>query len=178
MKCNNSLTAINFSKILCLFILTGGLFLTGCSNDSKTKSKTSKEKTTDEEDADKSSDINYTDVANDVCDCISDLENSLSSKSKKIFIKASKTDDPQTTMKEELLNISDVEEQQKIGKEFESFESTDMVNCMNKVQKKYPEIKKPNKKEQKKLLAAIEDNCSEFAAALMNMGAKANSDKE
>ena len=164
-------TILLFAKSFTILLLVSGLILSGCNNDAKVKDKTSKEKKMDK-DEEESGELDTEALATDVCDCISDLENGLSSRAKKIVIKAGNSDEPEVTMKEEILKITDAEEQEKIGKEFQGFEDTNMEECMKKLQKKYPDVKNPDKKTQKKILSAIEDNCSEFSAALMKIGFK------
>jgi hypothetical protein len=108
-------------------------------------------------------------IAEDVCECMSSLDENLSEKTKKIILKASKSDNPQTTAIDELNAIEDEEEKQKVTEEFQSFENPELQKCMDKVDKKYKEMKKPDEKMQNKLLKKMDKECP-LGAALLRIG--------
>lgn len=158
-----SMLSANTKKILSLFLLAG-ILASGCnSDDSKTKSKT------DGADMDK--------IVADVCDCIDEIEGELSAKSKKIFLKAAKSDDPQMSIQEQMQDM-DQEEQMEIAEEFKNFENSSAQDCFKKLEKKYPEMKDAGKKEEEALIEKVEEDCSEFAAALLKMGQKQSESEE
>lgn len=117
-----------------------------------------------EEGSDKSEEIGK--AATQYCDCISKQTDKLSSKLKKAIIRASKEDDPETALKEEL-------EKNDLTQEFkESIDTDEADNCAKKAAKKY-ELDVEDKKVQEKVLAKIEDedDC-EISAAFLRMGLK------
>jgi hypothetical protein len=110
-------------------------------------------------------------IVEDVCDCIDEIEGELSSKSKKIFLKAAKSDDPQLSIQQQMQDM-DQEEQMAIAEEFKNFENSNAQDCFKKLEKKYPEMKDAGKKAERALIEKVEEDCSEFAAALLKMGQK------
>jgi hypothetical protein len=124
----------------------------------------------DDSTADKNKDVDYTAISTDICDCVTDAENSLGSTFKKLIINASKSEHPETAIQTEMLQITDSIDQQKLMEEFKSYKSFHIESCMKDIEKKYPGLNRADKAQQQKLLEAMEENCSEFSAAIMRMG--------
>jgi hypothetical protein len=111
-------------------------------------------------------------VATDVCNCMNKLDKTLSETTKKIIIKASKTNEPVVTATNEINQLSDPQEQAKVTSEFEGFgNNPEMDQCMGDIEKKYPEAKNPDEKTKQKILEKMDKNC-ELGAALMRMTMK------
>jgi hypothetical protein len=158
-------TLVSTKRVLAMLVLAGFL-VTACNSDSKTRSATESSDSKDAED-----EIDMDKVVADVCECIDEMEGALSSRSKKIFLKAAKSGDPQTSIQEQMEEY-DQEEQLKIAEEFKQFENSDAQDCFKKLEKKYPEMKDAGKKKERELFEKVEEDCSEFAAALLKMGQK------
>lgn len=149
-------------------LLTGSFLLFGCnpSDNGNTKDEDENEAKNDK-DEDKD-DVSKAAVA--YCDCINENVE-LSSKSRKMIIKASKSDNPEQALQEEVMKITDEEDQVKIGQEFQQLESGSGINeCSEKIQKKY-KFKEGDTKVQRKLMKELEENDDcDLVAALMRIG--------
>jgi hypothetical protein len=99
-------------------------------------------------------------IATDVCDCVSDYENSLSDEAKQAIINAVTQGGMDTVWK----NFSEKDRDNYFA------EGKKTYNCLKALEKKHPFFTNYNKKSLAEFLKALEDNCSEFAAALMKTG--------
>jgi len=149
-------------KTLSFFIVMASLAM-ACNSDSKSLDKEDDESTT-ERSSKKKNPMDA--MAADICDCMTPLTRSLSKDARRVFEKALKSDDPETTTREEISKL-DEEEQTNVAAEIEvvasAFQKEDsQVNaCMNKVSKKYKDEPDDPKKAMKQLIDAMEgeDDC-------------------
>jgi O6-methylguanine-DNA--protein-cysteine methyltransferase len=161
-----------FFALLAFSVLT----FSACS-DTKDKTKDKdKQEETDEDDKkgkdsdDEESDADYKKAAVAYCECFNDGMENVNATLKKIIIKASKTDDPQQTMKEEMMGIEDAEEKQAVVTDAQKLNDMgDVEACTKKIDKKYG-VKENDKKAQKKILQALEEESDcKVVAALMRI---------
>jgi|ADGO01.1.fsa_nt_gi hypothetical protein len=117
----------------CLAILFTATIFTACSNDKKEKSSQTGTES-GESNSTSLDDINYTAMASDLCDCVSDLENSLSETSKELFIRISQSEDPAMAMEMELQSM-DEKQQEKIANEMNSIGQSNAGKCMEDFEK-------------------------------------------
>ncbi len=161
---------LSLSKIFIFFFLFITILISSCSDSKQSKQEDKNESGKNDSTSDKSKEVDYTAISTDICDCVTDAENSLGSSFKNLIINASKADHPETAIQTEMLKITDSSDQQKLMEEFKSYKNFQIESCMKNIEKKYPGLNKPNKEQQQKLLDAMEENCSEFSAAVMRMG--------
>lgn len=164
---------IHYSRLAnSLFILfLTATMITSCSDSKQAKQEGKNEAgKKDDSTTDKTKDVDYTAISTDICDCVTDAENSLGSTFKKLIINASKSENPETAIQTEMLQITDSIDQQKLMEEFKSYKSFRIESCMKNIEKNYPALNRNDKSQQQKLLDALEENCSEFSAAIMRMG--------
>jgi hypothetical protein len=145
------------AKLFFAFLLTGSLFSLSCNLNKSDES-------------DKTDDIGK--AATQYCDCITKQTEKVSSKLRKVIIQASKEDDPETALKEEL-------EKNDLSQEFkESIDTDEADNCGKKAAKKY-DLDVDDKKVQKKVLAKIEDDDDcDLAAAFLRFSLKKEGGKK
>jgi len=97
------------------------------------------------------------------------------------LIKAGNSSEPTQTLTNELMKITDEEEKQTLGREFQKIgqieSDQDMQNCVEKLNKKY-NLKEGDKKMQNKIVKQLEEkeDC-EVVAALMKIGIKEENKK-
>jgi hypothetical protein len=118
-------------------------------------------------------------VASEICNCLSPIEKNLSAEAKDIFLKAASADDPQKEMTAAIMSLAS-EKQATIAQEFQSFGDMDNPGsstgkCMDDLKAKYEkkyDIENDEALQQSLLkeLTGVE-GCS-FVAALMKMGSK------
>jgi len=110
-------------------------------------------------------------MAESLCDCVQSKKK-ISSEAKKIVLKASKTDDFQTSYQESLLAIEDETKRQEVQSEvsdmMEAFQSKKTRECAEEIDKKYKVYKSDEKETQQKLVEEMEnvDGCEIYAAVV------------
>ena len=120
-------------------------------------------------------------MASAVCDCFQSKKK-ISSKTKKIILKASKSDDFRTELQTELQNIDDADEKQKVTDEItaisETFSDEKTQDCATAVDKKYRVMKSDSVAIQKKMVDEMGniDDC-EVYAAFVKVGLKQKNKK-
>ena len=141
-------------SVLCM----AGILLTACnSNDSESSSSAGPDSSTASgkvKNEAPSGEMNK--IVTDVCDCISKMEDELSAKSKKIFVDASKTSDPQSSIQQQLMAM-EPEERMEIAEDFRSFENSPAQNCFKDLEKKYPEMQEDNEEKKRELIKKVQD---------------------
>lgn len=119
-------------------------------------------------------------MAADVCDCMEPALKKLSSKSKKIVLKAFKDGDVQTVIQQEVMTIDDAEQQTKVNEEINAagklIQGNKMQSCLEDVDKKYKVYKSEEKKKQNEVVDEMEGEC-EVGAAIFKYGLKHKDDK-
>lgn len=175
-------------RIFLATLCAASLLTFSCTN-SKDANDKDKNKDDDKEVVDKpgkedddETEKNYTKAAKGMCGCISEKMDELSSTTKRIITKAADSDNPQATLKNELMNIDDEAEKQKVASEFQKFgtavQETEFTNCAKKVQKKY-NIDESSKSDEKKLMQAVEENGDcDILSALYKIGTKTQGNNE
>ncbi len=138
-----------------------------------------KDKSQDDEAANNDEETDNTQkVAKGMCNCMNGVLDGLSSKSKRMIIKAGNSSNPTQTLQSEIMKIEDPEEKQSISQEFKkvgSFsEDPEVKDCINKLEKKY-NVNDKGQKVQKKIIKHLEENGDcEMVSALMKIGLKQN----
>ena len=122
-------------------------------------------------------------MASDLCDCFTSKKK-ISSQTTNIVLKASKSDDFQTTVQDELQAIEDAEEQQKISDEINriatSFQNKKTQDCANDIDKKYRVMKSDSVEIQRQMIDEMDNvkGCEVYAAfvkaGLKNQERRAN----
>lgn len=157
-------------RIFFTFLAAGSLALFSCNNNNSENGEESSDATTKEDEKEEtSSDLEKAAVA--YCDCMNESFESLSAKTKKMVIKASKSDNPEQVFRSEMIKITDENEQVQITEEFSQIENNEGLKaCADRVKKKYA-IDEDSKTVQKQLLREMEaaDDC-ELVAAFMRIG--------
>jgi hypothetical protein len=123
-------------------------------------------------------------MATDYCNCFSDLEKSLNSKTKAIMQKAANAADPDLAMKEEVDKLSD-EDKKSVSNDVTTIgemqdETAEAGSCMARLHKKYDKDGTFNaNKFYKKLIKELESKtgCS-FAATLVRIEMRINEIKQ
>lgn len=123
-------------------------------------------------------------IATDYCNCFSDVEKSLSSKTKEIMKIAVEAPDPEKVVEKEMEKLSE-EERTKIGAEMSAIYSmgnkdSKVGKCVADVDKKYEKARTYNKEKfQDKLLKELESRpgCS-FTAMMMKAVLSIKDEKE
>jgi len=125
-------------------------------------------------------------MASELCDCFTSKKK-ISSKTKKIVVKASNSDNFQNAIQEGLQAIEDQEEQQKVSDEINriasSFTNSKTQECANEIDKKYRVMKSDSLDIQRKMIDEMDnvDGCEVYAAfvqAGMKKKARKNNDDE
>lgn len=133
-------------KLSTLIVLA--LVMVACSNDNKAK-----------------------DIATDVCACFEPVTGDMSSKTKKILVKAFNSDSPDEVITSELEKIDDEDQKAKVQQEMQGIatigDNSKVEKCVKKLEKKY-KFKKTDKKLAKQITDEMQDvsDC-DVAAALM-----------
>jgi hypothetical protein len=165
-------------KLLTACFFAAALVAFSCNpkdDNTKDKEKISKDddenKGKDEDESSSGSDLKK--AAAGYCDCFNESYGNIDPKLKRIIIKAGKSDDPRTTLQNEMMKIDDEEEKQKMAQQMQQFSDESAINaCTKKISKKY-DLNEEDPKVQKKILAELEDNGDcELVAALMQIGLK------
>lgn len=125
------------------------------------------------------------DMAEDVCGCFEPVTEDMSSRTKKILVKAFNDDDPSSVIQKELLKIKDEDERNEVSQEMQAVSemgsNTKVEKCVTNLKKKY-KVKDKDKKLAREIADEMQDvdDC-DVAAAMMKMASKAetnNSDDE
>ena len=122
-------------------------------------------------------------MATDFCNCFTEMEKNMSSKTKDIMEKAANATDPEMTMKDEMDKLSD-DEKMSVSTEMMSMgqlqdRTSKVGSCMAAVEKKYDKAKTlDQKKFLEKLIKELESKtgCS-FTATLMRIGMRMDDKK-
>lgn len=107
----------------------------------------------------------------ELCTCLNSFMAQMNPRVKKIIIDAGKTSDPVRTLTSELGQLGNSEEEQRILREFELFQSSDQLQqCTEDIRKKY-RLDENNKASRDRMMAEAEasENC-ELMYALMKIG--------
>jgi hypothetical protein len=152
-----SLIKMKTGSALFVLFMVNVFFLISCSGDSQTKNdkKDSTGKTTSSKP--EATETDYAVIATDICDCISDYENALSDQGKEMIMKG---------IREGILDSMTRTLSEK-DRDVYSNEGTKASDCVRALAKKHPIIKSAEKMSKQGFSKAMEDNCSEFGAALM-----------
>jgi hypothetical protein len=115
-------------------------------------------------------------IAEDVCGCFEPVTENMSSKTKKILVKAFNDDDPQQVMLSEMNKIKDEEERTQVAEEIQSISNmgsnAKVEKCVKNLKKKY-KVKDKDKTMAKKIANEMDDveDC-DVAAAMMKMASR------
>lgn len=108
-------------------------------------------------------------MANELCDCVQSKKQ-VSTKAKKIIIKASRSSDFETTLQEELMAIADEAELDEVSNDIQTvalaFDSKKAKDCAAEVDKRHRVSKRDEKQMQQRLVEEMEnlDDCAVYAA--------------
>jgi len=140
---------------LCLILAHFIISCSGNSNKNTGDKKDSANKSGSSATNENKVETDYAVIATDACDCISDFENAMSDDGRKLVIEAAKDGRLDTVYR--AFNQTDREVYESEGKK--------TFNCLKGLEKKYPFFNHPTSKELKAYRDAVEEHCSEFAAA-------------
>ena len=175
-------------RITLVCFLLGGV-VSGCNSDAGNK-KLKKSKIENKDDADDADDDNGnkprkvneddedisdsddtgsdTKIAKEVCNCLDDIDQNLSTQAKKMFIKAAKSTNPQRSIQQSLQAVDDQDTQRQLAEEFQSLDEAMKGDCLKKIDAKY-NLENVSAKRKKQLVSALEKNCSDFIATIMRI---------
>ena len=108
-------------------------------------------------------------MANELCDCVQSKKQ-VSSKAKKIIIKAANSSNFEETLEEELVAIEDESEMQEVSEDIQTialaFQGEKVKDCAAEVDKKHRVSKRDEKEMQQKLVEEMDklDDCAVYAA--------------
>ena len=172
-------------KLFLTPMIASALFFAGCSDSKDEKSKDKDFEKTTQEDAKKedddlgsnSSDMNKAAVA--LCDCFKQHAPEIDPVVEKILMKAADSDNPIMTLQNEFMKIENEDDRNRLSESFENIDKNkDMEACGDKVKAKY-NIKEKDKKTERAILIALEENndCP-LLAAMSKIALKMPIDKD
>lgn len=107
----------------------------------------------------------------EMCTCINSALANMSINIKKIIVKAGNSQDPQAVLEQELMKISNPQEQQRVAAEFQQFQNdTQLQQCSDRIRIKYNLDDKDEAAQQKIMKAAAANKDCEVVYALMKIG--------
>lgn len=115
-------------------------------------------------------------IAEDVCGCFEPVTEDMSSRTKKILVKAFNDENPQEVIASEMNKIKDEDERMKVTEEMQAVSTmgnnTKVEKCVKNLKKKY-KVKDKDKKMAKQIANEMQDvdDC-EVAAAMMKMASR------
>ncbi|HEY0066575.1 MAG TPA: hypothetical protein VGB46_04410 [Flavisolibacter sp.] len=115
-------------------------------------------------------------IAEDVCGCFEPVTEDMSSRTKKILVKAFNDDSPQEVIATELNKIKDEDERAKVTEEMQAVSNmgsnAKVEKCVKNLKKKY-KVKDKDKKMAKEIANEMQDvdDC-DVAAAMMKMASR------
>lgn len=115
----------------------------------------------------------YPRLATEICDCITNLENALSSRTKNMIIDAGSAADPGKKLEEALGSVEDSMDRAALDQEMRGVDDPAIDDCLRRIEQNHKiKLKTKDQSVRNALAEALEDECSEFSAALLRLGFK------